>query len=101
MAAVKIAGRRFYRQIHQPERFIHADLRPNAGVAGVFRRAVEPGVVPRFALFWNGMENPEALAGAHVEAAHIAFVVAHALRRHALAKRRATTKAMCAASTCA
>ena len=35
------------------------------------------------------MENPEALAGAHVEAAHIAFVVAHALRRHALAKRRA------------
>ncbi len=34
------------------------------------------------------MENPESPAGAHVEAAHVTFVVAHAFRGHAFAKSR-------------
>ena len=33
------------------------------------------------------MENPQALAGAHIESARIALVIAHAFRCHALAKR--------------
>src|SRR6266550_2263319 len=40
VAAVEIAGGRFHRQIHEPELLVHADLRPHAGVPGVFRRAV-------------------------------------------------------------
>ena len=89
MAAVIIAGGRFHRQIDQPELFVYRDLRPNAGVAGVFRRSVHPSVVARLALHRDGMEDPEPLAGADIEAAHVAFVVAHALRRHAFAERRA------------
>ncbi len=35
------------------------------------------------------MENPQPFAGSHVESAHVAFVIAHALRRHAFAESRA------------
>ena len=35
MAAVVIAGRQFDRQIDQAQIFIHANLPPDAGVAGV------------------------------------------------------------------
>src|SRR5260370_42555158 len=88
-AAVKIAGGRFHGQVPQAELLVHSDLRPDSGVAGVFRRTLFPGVVAELAFLWDGMENPEALTGSHVESAHVALVVAHALRGHALAESRA------------
>ncbi len=89
MAAVVVAGGRFDGQVDQAELFVDGDLRPDAGVAGVLGRAVEPGIVAEFAFDRNGVEDPEALAGADVEAADVAFVVAHALGRHAFAEGRA------------
>src|ERR1700722_1955995 len=88
MASIIIAGRRFDGQVHESELLIDGDLRPHAGVAGVLGRTFVPGVVAGLVLQWNRVENPKALAGLHVEAAHVAFVIAHALRRHSFAKRR-------------
>src|SRR5260370_4020769 len=87
--AVKIASGRLHGQIHQSELLIHSDLRPHAGVARVFRGAFLPSVVAKLTFLRDGMENPEALAGSHVETAHVTFVVAHALRSHAFAESRA------------
>src|SRR5947208_2162321 len=89
MPAVEIAGWRFYRQVDESKLLVHGNLRPHAGVAGVFRRAFFPGVVAKLAFLGNGVENPEPFAGAHVESAHVAFVVAHALRSHSFAEGRA------------
>src|ERR1035438_4935049 len=89
VAAVVIAGGRFDRQVDQAELLIHGDLRPDAGVAGVVGGTVFPAVVAQFVLERDGVEDPESLAGAHVEAAHVAFVVAHALGSHAFAERGA------------
>ena len=89
MPAVEIAGWRFYRQVDESKLLVHSNLRPHAGVAGVFRRAFFPGVVAKLAFLGNGVENPEPFAGAHVESAHVAFVVAHALRSHPFAEGRA------------
>src|SRR6476660_7143900 len=77
VAAIIVTGRRFHRQVHQAKLLVHGHLRPDAGVAGVFGRAVLPGLVTGFALHGNGVEDPEALAGAHVEAAYVALVIAH------------------------
>src|SRR5271165_2490247 len=89
MATVVIAGGRFDGQIDESELLIDADLRPNASVAGILGGTVVPSVVTEFPLFGDGVEDPEALARADIETAHISFVVAHALGRHALAERRA------------
>src|SRR6476620_7525442 len=86
MAAVKVAGWRFNGQIDKAELLVDGDLRPDAGIAGVFGGAFFPGVVAEFAFFWNGVKNPEALTGANVEAANLSLIVAHAARRHAFAK---------------
>src|SRR5690349_7859664 len=89
MSAVVVARGCLDRQVSHAEFFVHRDLRPHAGVTGVLSRALLPGVVPHLTLFRNRMEDPLALAGADIVAARIALVVAHALRCHALAKRRA------------
>ncbi len=86
MAAIKIAGGRLDWQVDQSELLVHGNLRPHAGVAGVFRGTFLPGVVAKLAFLRDGMENPEALAGSNVESAHVAFIVAHALGRHAFAE---------------
>src|SRR5882762_7205764 len=86
MAAVEVTSRRFNRQVDQAELLVHSDLGPDAGVSGVFCRAIIPSVVAKLTLFRNGVKDPEAFAGSNVEAAHITFVVAHAFGRHALAK---------------
>src|SRR5882724_1519942 len=86
MAAVKIAGWGFDRQIDKAELFVDGNLRPDAGVAGVFGGALFPGVVAKFAFLGDGVKNPEALAGTDVEAANVSFIVAHAAWRHAFAK---------------
>src|SRR6185295_2333215 len=80
MAAVIVAGRHFDRQVGQTELFIDGDLRPHAGVAGVRPRVALPRVVAEFARQRDGVEDPEPFAGAHVEAAYVAFLVAAALR---------------------
>ena len=76
MAAVVVAGRQLDRQIGQAELFVDADLRPHAGVAGVRPRVVLPGVVAELAGLGNRVEDPQPLAGAHVEAADVALDVA-------------------------
>src|SRR5262249_4451914 len=82
----KVARWRLHWQINESKLFIDGDLRPNAGVAGVFRGAFFPGVVAKLALLRNSVKNPEALAGPHVEAARITLIVPHALRSHAFAE---------------
>src|SRR5438309_9665168 len=89
MPAVKIACRRLYRDVVQSELLIHGDLRVHAGVAGIFRRTFLPRVVAKLALLRNGMENPQPLAGADIEATHVSLVVVHAPGSHALAKSSA------------
>ena len=47
----------------------------DAGVAGVGPRIVQPGVVAEFARLRDRVEDPEALAGPHVESADVALHV--------------------------
>ena len=89
MPAVKIARRRLHRQVNQSESLVNGDLSPHTGVAGIFRRTFLPRVVAKLALLRNGMENPEPLAGADIEATDVSLVVAHALGSHAFAKSSA------------
>src|SRR5690242_17057594 len=84
MAAVEIASRRLHRKVNQAQLLVCRHLRPHSRVAGVFGGAVQPGVVAEFAFLGNCVEDPQALAGAHIKPAHIALVVAHALGREAL-----------------
>src|SRR6185436_5952493 len=83
MAAEIVTGRIFNRQVCHAERFVDGDLRPDTGVAGVLERLFLPRVAAEFSRDWNGVEDPQALAGARVEAAHVALGVLHALRRRA------------------
>src|ERR1041385_756319 len=89
MPAVVVAGRRLDRQVDETEGLVDRNLRPHAGVARVLGRPVEPGLVARLALLWDRVKDPEALAGAHVEPAHVAFIVLETPGRGAFAKRRA------------
>ena len=81
MAAVVIAGGHFGRHVDESELRIGAHLRPRAGVAVVFRRTLQPGVVAELALLRDGVEDPQPLAGANVVAAHVALRVLHRPRR--------------------
>ena len=82
--AVVIAGPRFNRQVREAQFRIDADLRPCAGVSGIRPRVLEPGVVAELAAAGDGLEDPEPLAGAHVEGAdetlHVALPCRHAAR---------------------
>ncbi|CUS46044.1 hypothetical protein MGWOODY_Smn2499 [hydrothermal vent metagenome] len=69
------------RQIDQAKLLIGRHLRPDAGIAGLVGIAVQPAVVTILTLFRDRVENPFALAGAHIERADIAFHV-EAGRRH-------------------
>src|SRR5579871_4260424 len=89
MAAIKIACGTFHWQVGEPQFFVNGDLGPNSSVARVFGRALFPGVVAKFAFLWNRVKNPKALSGAYVKATDVAFVVAHAARRHTFTKCRA------------
>ena len=86
-AAVVVAGRRLHRQIREPELLVHADLRPHAGIAGVDPRVLVPGLVAELARLGNRVEDPQPLAGAHVEAADVALDVRLA-GRHAAGSMR-------------
>src|SRR5438067_1242921 len=70
MAAIEIRGRRFDRQVDEPEVFVHADLAPDAGVAVLRPRSVLPRLAPELSGTRNGVELPELFAAAHVEGAH-------------------------------
>src|SRR6516164_7577604 len=84
MASVIVAGRQLYWKIGKAEFFVHADLRPNTGVARVVRGIVFPSIVAKFAGSRNGMEDPEALTGLHVKSAHIALHILLAFGRAAI-----------------
>src|SRR5437763_4992253 len=75
VSAVIVARGGFDWQVSEAELFIDGHLRPEPRVAVVCCGAGEPGVIPEFALAWNGVENPKTFARAHVVGAHIAFVV--------------------------
>ncbi len=79
MAAVVVARRQLHRDECHPELFIHADLSPHAGIAGVVGGVAVPGVVPKLARFRDRVEYPEALASPHIESADEAFHVGLAL----------------------
>ena len=81
MTAVVVAGRHLGGEIHAIRRFIDRDRAPVAGVAGVGPRVVLPRLVAFFAGLRNRVEDPEALAGAHVVAADVAFDVFLRARR--------------------
>src|SRR5882724_7947178 len=74
VAAVVVACGRFNGQVDAAQFFVHAHLGPDASVAGMFGGTVEPCIVAEFALEGNGVEDPEALAGADVIGANVAFV---------------------------
>ena len=87
MPAVVVPGRGFDGQVGQAELLVHADLRPRARVSRVGPRVVQPGVVAELAGRGNRLEDPEALARAHVEPAHVPLDVALAGRH--------STRSMC------
>src|SRR4029077_12325334 len=62
---------------------------PYAGVAGVRQGVFVPRVCAIFTRLGNGVENPEPLAGVHIEAANIASDISAALRIAAGEVRRA------------
>ena len=70
-AAVVVAGRRLDRQIHVAELFVRRHRRPDGDVAGVGPRIVQPGVVPELPRRRHGVERPQQLPGADVEAADV------------------------------
>ena len=76
VAAVVVARRHFDRHVDQAELEVRAHLRPRAGVAVLQRRFILPGVVAKLAGLRDGVEDPQPLAGLHVEAAHVALRVA-------------------------
>src|SRR5262249_49316711 len=75
MTAINISRRQFDRKIDQSEFFIHTDLPPYAGVAHVVGGLVEPRITAKLAGLWNGVENPQTFAGAHIESADLSFCV--------------------------
>src|SRR5580692_8813695 len=66
MTAVEVGRRRLYRQIGKAGFRIGSDLSPYAGVAGVFRRTIEPGFIAGLAFLRDGVEFPKLLAAAHI-----------------------------------
>ena len=69
-----VAGGQFDAQIGQAQLLIGADLRPVAGIARIFRRTgLQPGVIAELAFLGDVVEDPQPLAGLHIEAAHIAL----------------------------
>ena len=83
MAAEIIAGRFFDGQVGDAEILVDGHLRPDAGVAGVLPRLLQPRVVAELAGLRNGVEDPQPLARAGVVAADVALGVLHAARRRA------------------
>src|SRR3979490_3232442 len=69
---VEIVRRRAKRQVDVTQRFARAHHRPNGGRPRRLPGAILPGLVPELSHSWDGMENPLLLAGANVEASHIA-----------------------------
>ena len=90
MAAVEVAGRRLDRQIDVAELFVGGERRPDRRVAGIRPRIVQPRVVAELARLRNGVEGPQPLARADVEAADVALGVFLRSRRRAAdhARRR-------------
>ena len=89
MAAVVVARRHLDRQVNDPELFVHGDLSPHTRVARVRRGSFEPRVGAEFARLRNRVEDPEPLAGAHVEPTHVPLLVGLALRHAAFRVRGA------------
>ena len=78
--AVVVARRQFDGEVDGVEFFIHRDLAPHSGVAGVDPRLFFPRVVPELAELRDRVEDPHALPGLHIEAADVALLVLLALR---------------------
>src|SRR5205807_1861840 len=89
MSAEIVARGQLDGQVHNAELFIHRDLAPHARVAGVRPGIVQPGVDAVLAGLGDGVENPEAFAGANVESADVALHVFVAARDAARAVRGA------------
>ncbi len=83
VAAVKVARRRFDRQVEVAELFVSGKWRPHGRVAGVRPGIVQPGVVAELAGLRNRVKRPEPLARADVEAANITLRVFLRARRRA------------------
>ena len=81
MPPVVVAGRNLDRQVGDAQLGVDGHLRPDAGVAGVLPGAILPGVVTELARLRNGVEDPEPLTAAGVEAAHVALGGGAARRR--------------------
>ena len=77
---VVVAGRLLDGQIDRLELLVDGDLRPHARVARVLVRAAQPALGAELAAHRHRVEDPQPLARARVEAAHVAF-------RHARARR--------------
>ena len=72
MSAVIIAGGRFNGKVDVAKIEVRAHRCPDAGVTGVLRGILVPGPGAEFIWLGNGVEGPDALAGADVEATDIA-----------------------------
>ena len=72
VAAVVVVGRRAEGQVHVAQLLVGAHQRPHVGVADGLPRVVLPRLVTDLAGAGHGPEGPEPLAGADVEAAHVA-----------------------------
>src|SRR5258708_25479669 len=69
---VVIVRRRTKRQVYVAQCFVRAHHRPNVGRARRLPGTILPSLVSELPLSWDGMENPLLLAGANVEASHVA-----------------------------
>src|SRR5439155_15514350 len=73
-------GRHPHGQVHERELFVDGNLRSYARVAGLHPRLVLPRLGSDLPDHRDRVEDPETLAVAHVEAAHVALDVSHSAR---------------------
>src|ERR1041384_1801335 len=69
VAAVVVRGRRFHRQIHEPEVLVDAGLRPDTDVAVARPRVVLPCLGAELSGSRDRVERPEKLPAARIEGA--------------------------------
>ena len=83
MPSIVVACGQLYRQVHHSQFFVHADLAPHTGIAGILGGAVLPRLISILARQRNSVKDPEALARPDVEPADVTLHVLFALRNSA------------------
>src|SRR4029453_14226003 len=76
-------------EISETEFFVHADLRPDTGIANVVGGTLEPGITAEFSGSGDRVKDPESLPCPNIESANIPLGVVPNSRSSTCTMRRA------------